>query len=190
MLDLLRTLYEVLGGNYPRASTAIAALIGAVLFGGGWWLIGRGVEAKRSVEPTQQKPTSQLSVQAKVPPASRSGDGDLGMTLEELDKKYRSLDGRFAEQEALVRESNGKKIRWDVEVLSVGNCQPHICLTFLCLSHSQLWVTTARFGEDFRQRLYALHRGDRITLEGVLAADIYGGHLNVDATGFQLLPSP
>lgn len=41
MLELLKAHYEQLGGDYPRTSVAIATMIGAILFGGSWWLIGK-----------------------------------------------------------------------------------------------------------------------------------------------------
>lgn len=46
-MEWLKALYEVLGGDYPRLSLAIAALIGALLFGGGWWVIGQQHEKQR-----------------------------------------------------------------------------------------------------------------------------------------------
>lgn len=46
-MDLLKTLYEVLGASWPRLSIVIAASIGALIFGGGWWLIGKQYEKER-----------------------------------------------------------------------------------------------------------------------------------------------
>ena len=40
-MDWLRLLYESIGVPFPRASIAMVAVIGALLFGGGWWLLGR-----------------------------------------------------------------------------------------------------------------------------------------------------
>ena len=139
------------------------------------------------VERRQENASQLLETRHATPSPVRQA-GNLGMTLEELDEKYRALDGRFSEQEALVRELNGRKIKWTVDVLSVGNCSPGICVTFLSTSGAQLRTTTAEFSEDFRQRLYALRQGDRITIEGALRADIYGNHWNVACTAFQLAP--
>src|SRR5205085_7290745 len=77
---------------------------------------------------------------------------DLGMTLEELNEKYEALSGRFAEQEALVTQLNHKRIKWIVDVLSVGNCQVGVCVTFISTG-SQFKITTAEFDDAFRQRL-------------------------------------
>jgi len=49
MWELLKTLYEVLGASYPKGSVAVAAVIGAFLFGGGWWLLGKQYEKQRAV---------------------------------------------------------------------------------------------------------------------------------------------
>jgi hypothetical protein len=159
-----------------------------------WYLWPQMPAGKKAVQETPREqavpksPASKSTVATDILLAPSPVAAELGMTLEELDRKYRNLDGRFAEQETLVRESNGKKIRWPVEVLSVGNCPPKICLTFLSTAHSQLTVTTAEFAEHFRERLYALRPKDRITLEGVLKTGIYGNTLSVDATGFELVP--
>ncbi len=40
-MDLLKTLYGVIGAPHPTLTLVIAALVGASLFGGGWWLIGK-----------------------------------------------------------------------------------------------------------------------------------------------------
>lgn len=41
IMDWYKNLYEVAGAPYPRLSIAVAAVVGAIVFGGGWWLIGR-----------------------------------------------------------------------------------------------------------------------------------------------------
>jgi hypothetical protein len=46
-MDLLKTLYEVLGASWPRLSIFAAMSIGAFIFGGGWWLIGKQYEKER-----------------------------------------------------------------------------------------------------------------------------------------------
>ncbi|GMV23263.1 MAG: hypothetical protein AMXMBFR57_32120 [Acidimicrobiia bacterium] len=40
-MNWLHAIYEVVGTPIPRLSIVIAAAIGALLFGGGWWLVGR-----------------------------------------------------------------------------------------------------------------------------------------------------
>ena len=46
-MEWLKTLYEVLGSDYPRLSLTIVALIGFLFFGGGWWVIGQQYEKQR-----------------------------------------------------------------------------------------------------------------------------------------------
>jgi hypothetical protein len=150
--------------------------------------------AVRDLRPTERsKPYlygDRWSAPDIVDRARRRIFGDeLGMTLEELDTKYHALDGRSSEQKALVRELDGSRLKWTVEVLSVGNCLTGICVTFVSTSHAQLSVTTAEFSEEFRQRVFSLQPGDRITIEGSLEADIYQNHWNVACTAYQLVPS-
>ncbi len=55
-MDLLKTLYEVAGAPWPRLSLALAALVGALLFGTGWWLIGKQYQ-KEQVLKREEPPT-------------------------------------------------------------------------------------------------------------------------------------
>ena len=48
-MELLKTLYEVLGSSYPRLSIGVAAIVGALFFGGSWWLIGKRYEADQQM---------------------------------------------------------------------------------------------------------------------------------------------
>ena len=48
MMELLKALYEQFGSDYPRASVAIAAIMGALVFGGSWWLIGKQYDKGKS----------------------------------------------------------------------------------------------------------------------------------------------
>lgn len=136
-----------------------------------------------SATPIAIQPLQMTRVPASVPPDA----GELGMTLEELNKEYEGLNGRFAEQQALVTRLNYKKIKWTVSVLSVGNCPAGICVTFTSTTGSQFRITTAEFGEEFRVRLYALREGDRIVIEGTLKPDPYNSVWYVKSTGFELV---
>lgn len=40
-MNWLQAIYEVAGAPYPRLSIVAASVVGALLFGGGWWLVGR-----------------------------------------------------------------------------------------------------------------------------------------------------
>jgi hypothetical protein len=140
-----------------------------------------------TVSPAIPRATRPIPQASPVLPATPPDAGELGMTLEELNNKYEALNERFGEQEALVTRLNHKKIKWTVEVLSVGKCQAGICVTFISTTGSQFRITNAEFGEEFRERLYALRKGDRIVLEGTLKADPYNSVWYVNSTGFELL---
>jgi len=133
--------------------------------------------------------TSTIAQPTPLLPASPADAGDLGMTLEDLNKEYEALNDRFGEQEALVTRLNRKKIKWTVEVLSVGKCQAGICVTFISTTGSQFRITNAEFGEEFRERLYALRKSDWIVLDGTLKADPYNSVWYVNSTGFELIPA-
>ena len=142
-----------------------------------------------TVSPAVPGATRPIPEATLVVPATPPDAGELGMTLEELNTKYEALHERFAEQEALVTQLNHKKIKWIVEVLSVGECPAGICITFTSITGSQFRITNAEFSEQFRERLYALRKGDRIVLEGTLKADPYNSVWYVNSTGFELVPA-
>ncbi len=65
-MELLKSLYEFLGSEYPRASIVAAATIGAIVFGGAWWLIGKQYE-KAKVAATAAT-TGTTAIAATPPP--------------------------------------------------------------------------------------------------------------------------
>jgi hypothetical protein len=68
MMDLLKTLYGEIGAPYPILSLVIAAILGAALFGGGWWLIGKQYSKERS--SIAQGVSSHPSGGVKTPPSA------------------------------------------------------------------------------------------------------------------------
>jgi hypothetical protein len=58
MWEMIKTAYEVVGIPHPRASLAMAALVGAVLFGLAWWLIGKGYEISQRRHNVEALPRS------------------------------------------------------------------------------------------------------------------------------------
>jgi hypothetical protein len=55
-MNWLQSAYDVIGVPYPRLSIALAATVGAIVFGGGWWLIGRQHAKDHAVVPAQVVP--------------------------------------------------------------------------------------------------------------------------------------
>lgn len=50
-MNWLQSVYDVIGVPYPRLSVALAATVGAIMFGGGWWLVGRQHAKDHAVVP-------------------------------------------------------------------------------------------------------------------------------------------
>jgi hypothetical protein len=44
-------IYEIFGANYPTLSLVVVTVFGAVLFGGGWWVIGQKYKKHHSAQP-------------------------------------------------------------------------------------------------------------------------------------------
>jgi hypothetical protein len=66
MMDWLKVLYELIGVQHPRLSLCGAALFGALLFGGAWWLIGAQYKKDHASINTPEPTTGEL---AKGPPS-------------------------------------------------------------------------------------------------------------------------
>jgi exonuclease VII large subunit len=122
-------------------------------------------------------------------------DGDLGMTLEQFDQKFNALDGRFSEQEALVRQVNGKRINWIVGVSGVQHSGDEVLLYFgLSDPSSKLGdvrrasvVGAAVFSRSEETRLFSLRKGDIIRLQGTLSE--FGPTLIVKDASMELVPA-
>jgi hypothetical protein len=76
-MDLLKTLYEVLGSSYPRLSVLAAAAVGALIFGGSWWLIGKQYEKEQGksgmvVTPEPKRQESLAPPKSPQPPTPES----------------------------------------------------------------------------------------------------------------------
>ena len=71
-MDWLKLLYELFGARHPVLSLIIAMIFGAVLFGGGWWLIGRAYEKSQTtpITTTTEKPQNPV-VREPAPPQTR-----------------------------------------------------------------------------------------------------------------------
>ncbi len=126
-MDLLKTLYEVLGSSYPRLSIVVAAALGAAIFGGAWWLIGKQYQKEQheaaaalpvSAGPKQPSASSSISPSSPVvsPPASQTAldavsplaaadkagehyrQTSVTIKKEEIRQSYRALCDRIADR--------------------------------------------------------------------------------------------
>lgn len=55
-MEWLKPIYELIGTRYPVGSLIIATLLGAMMFGGGWWLLGRQYEKERNGSKIDRPP--------------------------------------------------------------------------------------------------------------------------------------
>lgn len=96
-MDWLKALYELVGVPFPRLSLAVAALIGAVLLSGAWWLVGR--QYRRDQPPTT---SSGQSVQSRETPGggpATSGSPertDVGRPAAGAPRNHQDLPSRLA----------------------------------------------------------------------------------------------
>ena len=91
MMDFLKTLYSVIGAPYPIFTLIIASLIGAFLFGGGWWLIGKQYD-KDIIQVSSKKIVSQKSSpqqKAIIPSSSYDGKQKSTSTLKKAKQTQR-----------------------------------------------------------------------------------------------------
>jgi hypothetical protein len=125
-MDLLKTLYEVLGSSYPRLSILVAAVLGALIFGGSWWLIGKQYEKEqresgtvrtadpqhpqplvlpKPSEPPARPPESRAAGREKVPPATAAEEAaehyrrtSATLKKDEIRQGYATLCDRIADR--------------------------------------------------------------------------------------------
>lgn len=119
MMDFLKTLYGVIGAPHPMLTLMIATLIGAFLFGGGWWLIGKQYD-KESIKLSSEKTTSQNSPtqqKTNVPSTLSEGkqtsapaaDGVAPTPREEADSKSSSPSNK-RQRPVAIKIKGGKNI--------------------------------------------------------------------------------
>jgi hypothetical protein len=141
--------------------------------------------------PVSEKPSNPTP--SATQPASKAGVAvdtvpqDLGMSLEDLHGRYEALKDRFAEQEALVARCDQKHVRWQVKVDHVEICGKAVCITFSSKVGQKLPTWSAHFPGELKQRIYALHPGDMIEIEGVLKASGASNYLEVEAGTFDVV---
>lgn len=98
-MNWLESIYEVAGSPCPRFSIAVAGLVGAIVFGGGWWLIGRQYEKDHSVAAAGNEVASDQATRSGptlLPPQER---------LLELLAQYQK---RFAASKLVISRSDSR----------------------------------------------------------------------------------
>lgn len=97
-MELLKTLYEVVGAPHPRLSLVVVTLVGALIFGGGWWLIGKNYELSREMprQSSSEVPGPATSVatlvDARSHPLSDPDEREVILALSGRDQ-VRTRDG-------------------------------------------------------------------------------------------------
>ncbi len=135
----------------------------------------------------RENPTAAVATTVPSPTALRTFD--LGVTMDELQKRWSEVEGRFAEREAFIKRYNNATVSWNVAVWNVQVSEPFVSLTFRSAESGTMMgiVNSARCPLAMRDRLLALQRGDVIQLHGRLVAA--GLSYTVDVDSFQFLHS-
>ncbi len=102
-MNWLKTLYEVLGSQYPRLSIIISALIGAMIFGAGWWLIGKEYEKEQREAALSGASSPGLSVSV---PNTQQGP-TLSPVQERLLELLAEYQKKFATGKLVIIRKNG-----------------------------------------------------------------------------------
>ncbi|MEQ9825362.1 MAG: hypothetical protein ABQ298_13335 [Puniceicoccaceae bacterium] len=90
-MDLLKTLYEVAGSAHPKTSIMVAALVGAVFFGGSWWLIGKQYEKEKKQPSTESNTNQEDSRISRYESVSKPNDSDDQIVEELIESGYATL---------------------------------------------------------------------------------------------------
>lgn len=186
-MDWLKAIYGVVGAEYPILSLAVASLVGEILFGGAWWLVGR--------EYRQQHPSVAVRNEAKpvgLPSSSTSSRGDRPATAQEegrvivppagpvkpapgtaqrvfTTRSLRELmslyEGRtMLQADALIEPYKGLWISIKAQAVQII---PDTSGTTVVLRSSQDLVNS-RFDNSWRKALGRVNTGDTITVRGRL----------------------
>jgi hypothetical protein len=93
-------------------------------------------------------------------------------SLEAFSTRLGVLEDRFAEREEFVKAAVGQRVTWSGRVSSVFTIAPEqnsIALTIQSTNHTNLLPSAAAiFRPSFRDRLFALRKGDLVTVSGVI----------------------
>lgn len=117
------------------------------------------------------------------------------MTIQQFTRRYLELDGRYAEQEAFLKQADRKRVRWEVSFLFPTPTNDGVTLQFDVpaeLPHEKPLigspVSWANFPLSFRDRVYSLRRGDLVEISGVLKFS--ENTLAIQADDFDVVTAP
>jgi hypothetical protein len=114
------------------------------------------------------------------PPPPRSSPFS---SLDTFSVRLRALDDRFAEQEQFVKSAAGQRVTWSgsvVSVFTILNEQQPVALMIQSTNQNIISGSAGViFPSSFRDRLFALRRGDLVTISGTIRSAI--GAIQIDA---------
>ena len=160
-----------MAGLFAKHKEAVLSLIVWAIVAGGCLLYFRVAHKPPSTPPSSSStvpspPTSSPS----TPPSPGTTDIDFPGYFAALDR----LAGRVSEQQEFVKSLKGKKVRWRGYMSYVRNSdvsRSKIALAITPTPDDQSQVALVYFGEDMRDRLFALREKDAVEITGTFGSD-------------------
>ena len=115
IMDWYKNLYEVFGASYPRLSIAVAAVVGAIVFGAGWWLIGKQYTKDRALPRVQAEAADSAPVQRTLTP-NQSTQLQVALASAPLDSTMRK-SGRMVRIQYYLSVPDGTSLRDELSLV-------------------------------------------------------------------------
>jgi hypothetical protein len=119
----------------------------------------------------------------------------MEMTIQQFVRRFKELDGRYAEQEAFLKRADRKRVRWKVTFTFPLTHFTDIVVYFNVPAESPnegtlvgTPISWANFPLSFRDRIYSLKSGDIIEISGVLR--VFERTAAIDADDFDVVATP
>ena len=194
-MDWLKAIYGVVGAEYPILSLAVASLVGAILFGGAWWLVGReyrqhhpAVVARNETKPVglpssstaaggDRPSAAQEEGRVIAPPAGAApvkpgpDTSQRVFTTRSVRELMALYEGRtMLQADALIEPYKGL---WISITATADQIIPDTSGATVVLRSGQDLVN-ARFDNSWRKALGRVNTGETITIRGRLG-DVQNG---------------
>lgn len=136
-----------------------------------------------SAAPVQSTPRERLPSPLPTPATTE----DLGLTLEQLDGKFKALNGNRGQERILIYTVANQRVHWRVKVSSVSYYSESVTAAFGPVAGpSSDFVWLADFDGKFKKRFLSLPENAVIIIHGILKPISDGTWLRVNAEAFDV----